>query len=58
MCRRNYRKQHTRQSRYNKINNLYHQFSYEITQYGIDSYYKENMSEIARELRLELKKFI
>lgn len=48
----------TIQSRYNKINDLYHKFSYEITQYGIDPYYKKNMSEIARELRLEFKQFI
>ncbi len=48
----------TIQERHNKINDLFLQFTYEITQYGIDPYYKENMSEVARALRLELKRFI
>lgn len=46
------------QKRYNEINDEYQKFSYEISQYGIDSNYKKNIQQIAMKLRLLLKKFL
>lgn len=47
----------TIQNRYNKINDLYHQFSYLITKYDVDAEMYKSIKEVARNLRLELKKF-
>ena len=47
----------TIQNRYNKINDLYNQFSYLITKYNVDAEMYNNIKGVARDLRLELKKF-
>ena len=46
------------EERYREINDEYQKFSYEITQYGIDSEYKKKIQQIAMRLRLLLRKFI
>lgn len=44
--------------RYRKVNELYNEFSFLITQYNINrSLYDSEMSFTARQLILELKKF-
>lgn len=51
-------KRETIEKRYRKINDLYEQFTYEITQYGIDWEYNKHIAELVGKLRLELKKII
>lgn len=45
------------EERYRVINDLYHQFSYLITRYNVDAEMYNNIKGVARDLRLELKKF-
>jgi hypothetical protein len=40
------------------INDLYQNFSYEIAVYGTKDYSREGTKKLAREIRLELRKFI
>lgn len=51
-------KKETVENKYRIINNLYEQFTYEIAVYGTAGYSAEGTKEVARKLRLELKKFI
>ncbi len=50
-------KKETIENRYIHINDLYHQFSYLITKYDVDAGMYNSIKDVARELRLELKKF-
>ena len=51
-------KRETIEKRYKIINDLYQNFSYEIAVYGTKDYSREGTKKLAREIRLELRKFI
>ena len=45
--------------RYREINDLYEQFTYLVTQYGVNHNNEyRNIHKIAREIRLKLRQFI